>query len=187
MWLVANIKQSDAARVHVGQALEFRVSAIPGRVFSGKIDYVAETLDTTTRRLLVRATIRNPEKLLKLEMFASVTVFAGEDQLSPAVPRESIIYEGSDARVWIATDDSMLEQRKVTLGLTSGNLVQVVKGLEPGDKVVTKGALFIDRAQRQRLTQTLSKVDGRQLDRRRNSAPVESWLVHCKNGTKSIA
>jgi cobalt-zinc-cadmium efflux system membrane fusion protein len=146
VWLVANIKQSDAARVQVGQALEFRVSAIPGRVFSGKIDYVAETLDTTTRRLLVRATIGNPEKLLKLEMFASVTVFAGDDQLSPAVPRESIIYEGSDARVWIAIDDSMLERRKITLGLTSGNLVQVVKGLEPGDKVVTKGALFIDRA-----------------------------------------
>ncbi len=146
VWLVANIKQSDAARVHVGQALEFRVSAIPGRVFSGKIDFVAETLDTTTRRLLVRATTKNPEKLLKLEMFASVTVFAGDDQLSPAVPRESIIYEGSDARVWIAIDDTMLERRKVTLGLTSGNLVQVVKGLEPGDKVVTKGALFIDRA-----------------------------------------
>ena len=86
------------------------------------------------------------EKLLKLEMFASVTVFAGDDQLSPAVPRESIIYEGSDARVWIAIDDTMLERRKITLGLTSGNLVQVVKGLEPGDKVVTKGALFIDRA-----------------------------------------
>ena len=146
VWLVANIKQSDAARVRVGQALEFRVSAIPGRVFSGKIDYVAETLDPTTRRLLVRATIKNPDKVLKLEMFASVTVLAGDDQLSPAIPRESIIYEGSDARVWIATDDKRLERRKVTLGLASGNLVQVVKGLKPGDKVVTRGALFIDRA-----------------------------------------
>jgi membrane fusion protein, heavy metal efflux system len=146
VWLVANIKQSDAPRVQLGQALEFRVSAIPDRVFSGKIDYVAVTLDSTTRRLLVRATIENPERLLKLEMFASVTVFAGDDQISPAVPREAIIYEGSEARVWIAADDKKLELRQVTLGLTSGNLVQVVKGLEPGDKVVTRGALFIDRA-----------------------------------------
>jgi cobalt-zinc-cadmium efflux system membrane fusion protein len=62
------------------------------------------------------------------------------------VPREAVIYEGADARVWVAADDKSLELRKITVGLINGNLVQVRGGLQPGDKVVTRGALFIDRA-----------------------------------------
>ena len=146
VWLVANVKQSDASRVRLGQALEFRVSALPDRVFTGRIDYVAETLDAATRRLNVRAVVDNSERLLKLEMFASVTVFAGDDQSSAAVPREAIIYEGRDTRLWVATDDTTLTVRKVSLGGSSGNLVQIVQGLAPGENVVTRGALFIDRA-----------------------------------------
>jgi cobalt-zinc-cadmium efflux system membrane fusion protein len=103
-------------------------------------------MDENTRRLLVRATIENPEKLLKPEMFARVTIFTGEEKTSPAVPREAIVYEGDVARVWVAADDKSIELRRVELGLTNGNLVQVVDGLRPGEKVVTKGTLFIDRA-----------------------------------------
>jgi membrane fusion protein, heavy metal efflux system len=146
VWLVANIKETDGSFVRLGQPLEFRVSALPDRVFTGKVDYVAEAFDPNTRRLLVRATIDNPDRALRPEMFAAVTIFAGDDQISPAVPREAIIYEGADARVWVAADDKSLELRKITVGLVNGNLVQVRGGLQPGDKVVTRGALFIDRA-----------------------------------------
>jgi len=62
------------------------------------------------------------------------------------VPREAIIYEGDGARVWVANDDKSLELRRITVGLINGNLVQVVRGLSPHEKVITKGALFIDRA-----------------------------------------
>jgi membrane fusion protein, heavy metal efflux system len=146
VWLVANIKESDATRVRIGQPLDFRVSAVPDRIFHGKVDFVAEALDAVTRRLLVRGVIDNKERLLKPEMFASVTVFAGDDETSPAVPRESVVYEGRNARIWVAADDKTLELRTVTPGLTRGPLIQVVNGLQPGEKVVTRGALFIDRA-----------------------------------------
>ena len=146
VWLVANIKETDGSRVRVGQPLEFGVSALPDRVFTGTVNYVAEFLDPNTRRLVVRATVENSDRALKPEMFAAVTIFAGEDQTSPAVPREAIIYEGADARVWVAGDDMSLELRKITVGLVNGNLVQVRTGLRPGEKVVTRGALFIDRA-----------------------------------------
>ena len=146
VWLVANVKESDSPRARVGQSLEFRVSAYSDRAFQGHVDYVAESLDPATRRLMVRATIENPGRLLKLEMFASATIFAGEDHVSPGIPREAIVYEGRDARVWVASDDKTLALRHVTLGLANGNLVQAVSGLQPGDKVVVRGGLFIDRA-----------------------------------------
>jgi cobalt-zinc-cadmium efflux system membrane fusion protein len=148
VWLVANIKETDGSRVRLGQPLEFRLTALPERVFTSKVDYVAEVFDPNSRRLLVRATIANPDKLLKPDMFAGITIYASDGQLSPAVPREAIIYEGGDARVWIATDDKSLKLSKITVGLINGSLVQVLSGLRPGEKIVTRGALFIDRAAR---------------------------------------
>ena len=146
VWLVANVRESDVLKIRPGQPVQFRVLASSQHVFTGKLNYVAAAMDANTRRLLVRATIENPEKLLKPEMFARVTIFIGEEKTSPAVPREAIVYEGNVARVWVASEDKALELRRVELGLTNGNLVQVVKGLAAGEKVVTKGTLFIDRA-----------------------------------------
>ena len=146
VWLVANVKESDSARVRLGQRLRFTVSAQKGQVFDGNVDFVAEGLDPATRRLLVRANIDNAGRLLKLEMFASVVIFAGDEQTSPGIPREAIIYEGSEARVWVAADDGTVVLRKVSIGLVNGGLVQVTSGLQTGEKVITRGGLFIDRA-----------------------------------------
>jgi cobalt-zinc-cadmium efflux system membrane fusion protein len=146
VWLIANVRESDALKIRPGQPIQFNVLASAVHAFTGKLNYVAASMDANTRRLLVRATIENPAKLLKPEMFARVTIFTGEEKASPAVPREAIVYEGDAARIWVAADDKSIELRRVELGLTNGNLVQVVNGVKTGEKVVTKGTLFIDRA-----------------------------------------
>jgi len=146
VWLVAYIRESEASSVRVGQAMRFTVLAYPSRVFSAYIAYVATSFDPGTRRLLVRATINNAEKLLRPEMFASVTIQTGEGDRSPAVPREAIIYDGNTARVWIAREDKAVEMRNIKTGLFNGRMVQVLDGLTLGDNVVTKGSLFVDRA-----------------------------------------
>lgn len=63
----------------------------------------------------------------------------------PAIPLESVIYEGSNAHVWIVGDDQSVELRQITLGQSDGRLIQVLDGLHPGEKIVTRGSLFIDR------------------------------------------
>jgi len=146
VWVVAFIRESEAPAVHVGQAMYFTVLAYPDRPFPANISYVAAALDPTTRRLLVRATVDNTEGLLKPEMFASVRVLTGEGDSAVAVPREAVIYEGDTARVWVVRNgDKAIELRRVKVGLVSGNMVEVMQGLAPGDRVVTKGSLFIDR------------------------------------------
>ena len=120
--------------------------ALPGRTFKANIDYVAAAIDPTTRRLLVRATIDNKDDLFKPEMFANVTIYSGDDHPSVAVPKQALIYEGEHVRLWVAGDDKSLELREVQTGLSNGNLVEVRSGLNAGEKVVTKGSLFIDRA-----------------------------------------
>jgi len=79
-------------------------------------------------------------------LFRSVTIYSGEDHPSVGVPKQALIYEGDHVRLWVANADKSLELREVQTGLSNGNLVEVRSNLKSGDKVVTKGSLFIDRA-----------------------------------------
>jgi membrane fusion protein, heavy metal efflux system len=145
VWLVAFVRETDAPLVHVGQPIYFTVLAYPDRTFPATISYVAASLDPNSRRLLVRASIDNSAGLLKPEMFASVKILTGESDIEIAVPRDAIIYEGDTARVWVVRDDKGIELRRIKVGLTNGTMVEVLGGLAPSDRVITKGSLFIDR------------------------------------------
>jgi membrane fusion protein, heavy metal efflux system len=146
VWLTAFVRESEAADIRLGQEINFTVLALPGRSFKTNIDYVSAAIDPSTRRLLVRATIDNKEGLFKPEMFANVTIFAGTDHASVGVPKQALIYEGERVRLWVAHDDKSLELREIRTGLTNGDLVEVRTNLKAGEKVVTRGSLFIDRA-----------------------------------------
>jgi cobalt-zinc-cadmium efflux system membrane fusion protein len=146
VWLTAFVRESEAADIKLGQEINFAVLALPGRSFKTNIDYVSAAIDPSTRRLLVRATIDNKEGLFKPEMFANVTIFAGADHTSVGVPKQALIYEGERVRLWVAHDDRSLELREIRTGLTNGDLVEVRTNLKAGEKVVTRGSLFIDRA-----------------------------------------
>lgn len=146
VWLAAFVRESNAGRVRSGQRLTFKVMAQPERTFAARIDYVAPGIEPDSRRLLVRATVDNADGLLKPEMFASVTIVAKEGTPAPAVPLDAVIYEGSSARVWVVRDDRSLELRQIRLGLSDGRLIEVLGGLAPDERIVTRGSLFIDRA-----------------------------------------
>jgi cobalt-zinc-cadmium efflux system membrane fusion protein len=146
VWLTAFVRESEAADVKVGQEIDFTVLALPGRTFHARIDYVSAAIDPATRRLMVRATIDNKQDLFKPEMFANVTIYSGSDHKSVGVPKQALIYEGERVRLWVAHDDKSIELREIQTGLINGDLVEVRGNLQPGEKVVTKGSLFIDRA-----------------------------------------
>jgi membrane fusion protein, heavy metal efflux system len=146
VWLIAFVRESDAAMVSVGQEISFNVLALPGRDLTARIDYVSAAIDPASRRLLARATIDNKEGLLKPEMFANVTIYSPGDHPALGVPKQALIYEGDQVRVWIAHEDKSIELRQIRAGLTNGNLVEVQGNLKPGEQIVTKGSLFIDRA-----------------------------------------
>lgn len=146
VWLTAFVRESDAAAVCIGQDISVNVMALPGHPLTAKINYVAAAIDPNTRRLLVRATIDNKDGLLKPEMFANVTIYSAGDRAAPAVPKQALIYEADKVRIWVAREDKSVELRQIKIGLINGNFVEVTSNLKPGEQVVTKGSLFIDRA-----------------------------------------
>jgi cobalt-zinc-cadmium efflux system membrane fusion protein len=146
VWMTAFVRETDAANVSVGQEVTFNVLAMPGRALSARINYVATAIDPATRRLLVRATIDNKDGKLKPEMFANVTIYSASDHPAVGVPKTALIYEGDQVRIWVAHEDRTIELRQIKPGLTNGDLVEVIGNLKPGEQIVTKGSLFIDRA-----------------------------------------
>jgi membrane fusion protein, heavy metal efflux system len=146
VWLTAFVRETDASNVSVGQEISFNVLALPGRALTARINYVSAALDPATRRLLVRATIDNKDGFLKPEMFASVTIYSPGDHPAVGVPKQALIYEGNQVRVWVAHEDKTIELRQIKPGLINGDLVEVEGNLKPGEQIVTKGSLFIDRA-----------------------------------------
>lgn len=145
VWLAAYVRESDADKVKVGQPVKFSVLAQPGRMFEAQIKYVDASIDPTSRRRMVRAEIPNTDGLLTPEMFATVKIDIGEDVSTPAVPIGAVIYEGEAAHVWAVNADRSVELLPVRLGLSNDRLIQVLSGLRPGEKIITKGSLFIDR------------------------------------------
>jgi cobalt-zinc-cadmium efflux system membrane fusion protein len=145
VWLLANVREADSGLVHVGQTVEVHVLAYPERTFAARISYVAALLDPVTHRLPVRADIDNRDAALKPEMFATFRILTGDATQSPAVPESAVVYEGSAAHVWVTSGDGLLAYRAIRIGRSNQGLVEVVDGLKPGERIVTKGGLFIDQ------------------------------------------
>jgi cobalt-zinc-cadmium efflux system membrane fusion protein len=145
VWLLANVREADSGLVRVGQTVDVRVLAYPKRVFTARVSYVAAVVDPNTHRLPVRAVIDNPDGALKPEMFASFRILTSDATQAAAVPESAVVYEGDLAHVWVYSGDGLLAYRSIHTGRNDDGLVEVIDGLQPGEKIVTKGGLFIDQ------------------------------------------
>jgi membrane fusion protein, heavy metal efflux system len=146
VWLLANVRETDAGLVKRGQSVEVRVLAYPKRTFKARVTYVAAVVDPVTHRLPVRAEIDNADLVLKPEMFANFRILTSDATESPAVPEAAVVYEGEAAHVWVVAQDGLLSYRTIHTGRSNDGLVEVLEGLKTGERVVTKGGLFIDQA-----------------------------------------
>jgi cobalt-zinc-cadmium efflux system membrane fusion protein len=145
VWLLANVRESDTALVRLGQAVEVHVLAYPKREFKARVTYVAAVIDPATHRLPVRAVIENLDAALKPEMFANFRILTSEASDAPAVPESAVVYEGELAHVWVLSGDGLLAYRSIRTGRNNDGMVEVLDGLKPGERVVTRGGLFIDQ------------------------------------------
>lgn len=149
MWLKASVPENDIPSMKVGQEIEVVVPALRGRVFGARIAAIGSASDSTTHRVVVRSEIPNHGMALKAEMFASFMITTGASPVLPLVPIEAVIREGNLSTVWVEREAMVFERRKVELGIESGNLIQIVSGVAAGERVVGRGAIFVDNEWRQ--------------------------------------
>jgi cobalt-zinc-cadmium efflux system membrane fusion protein len=149
MWLKAYVTDTDISSVRVGQEVEVKVIALPDRALKARIALIGAASDVSTRRILVRAEIPNPDGALKGEMFASFRIGVGPDQPTPAVPVEAVIREGELATVWVEQEPMLFRRRKVQIGMEQDDRVQIRSGLEAGEQVIARGAIFVENEWKQ--------------------------------------
>lgn len=149
MWLKAQIFEQDIAQVRIGHEIEAKVSAVPNRIFKGRINAINSASDLTTRRVVVRSEIENADGLLKAEMFAMFKISIDDGSTSPAVPTDAVIREGDVATVWVETEPRLFKRRVVDIGIQQDGLTQIRSGLDVGELVVARGAIFVDNEWRQ--------------------------------------
>jgi cobalt-zinc-cadmium efflux system membrane fusion protein len=144
MWMLANVPESLSTQFAIGQPVAVHVSALPGRVFSGRLTTVGTTIDPSTRRFALRSEIADPTHLLRSGMFAEFTITTGTPVMSLAVPMNGIVREGDGTETaWTTTDRHHFIKRTVQIGLQSNGYRQILSGLKPGEQVVTDGAVFL--------------------------------------------
>lgn len=146
VWLMANVRESEAESVHVDDKATVEVAAIPGRQFDATVQWVSPTIDPATHRLPVRVVMSNAEGLLKPAMLANVTISTSAQRQAMSIALRAVVYDGPDAHVWVLQPDGTLVSRQVQGPTTLGDRIEVLHGLQAGDRVVESGALFIDRA-----------------------------------------
>jgi cobalt-zinc-cadmium efflux system membrane fusion protein len=144
MWMVANVIETDAPAYKVGQPVEVRVPAYPDKVFKGHVTTVGSIIDPNSHRQLVRSEVDDPEHLLRSGMYASFDIRVGDPARSAAVPEEGIVREGDGTMTaWVTSDSRQFIKRTVRTGIRQDGWVQILDGLQPGERVVTEGAVFL--------------------------------------------
>ncbi|MGH7576869.1 MAG: efflux RND transporter periplasmic adaptor subunit [Longimicrobiales bacterium] len=143
VWVNAEVFEADAALVHEGMTAEITVAALPGQSFTGRIEYVYPTLEDQTRSMRARVSMPNPGGLLKPGMYATVK-FGAELGESLTVPASAVLHSGERAVAFVDMAGGEIMPHELTLGVRAGEYVQVLDGLEPGQRVVTSAQYLLD-------------------------------------------
>jgi membrane fusion protein, heavy metal efflux system len=144
MWMLANVTEADSPAFRVGQEVEVKLAAFPGRVFDGKITTIGASVDPNTRRVLVRSEVKDPQHELRSGMFANFVISVGSPVRSPAVPLAGVVREGDGTQtVWVTADRRRFTHRTVKIGDQRDGYRQILDGLQVGELVATDGAIFL--------------------------------------------
>jgi Cu(I)/Ag(I) efflux system membrane fusion protein len=144
VWLLAEVFERQADWVEVGQDADVVLPYQPGTQLEGRVEYIYPGLDPKTRTLKVRLRFANPDETLKPNMYANVKIYGGPRENVIVIPLEALIRTGREERVVIDLGEGRFASRSVTAGIESGDWVEILSGIEPGDRVVTSGQFLID-------------------------------------------
>ncbi|HEY7896783.1 MAG TPA: efflux RND transporter periplasmic adaptor subunit [Gemmatimonadaceae bacterium] len=150
VWVMANVFESDLARVRKGEAVTV-TSPVSPTPFDGTVDYVGALVDSSTRATSVRLLVRNRGDLLKRDMFVNVAIRSDRQKTGILAPVDAVLRDDQNLPfVFVATGNSpnvQYARRSITLGERVGDDYEIVSGLKPGDRVVAEGALFLQFAE----------------------------------------
>jgi membrane fusion protein, heavy metal efflux system len=142
VWVTASVQEKDLSFVQKDERVEVSLLAYPGEVFSGKVQVISQLLEADTRRNKVRISFDNPYGLFKLNMFASVRFFAPAAQ-SILVPSSALFIVNDTTSVFVEVAPWTFQRRPVVIESDYEGST-IVRGLEPGTRIVVRGGVLLN-------------------------------------------
>jgi cobalt-zinc-cadmium efflux system membrane fusion protein len=144
VWVMVDINEKDLAKVHKGQNAIVTVSAFPELRFRGQINHIADVMDEATRTVKARIEVRNTGRKLKPEMFAGVELALPSDAAAVlAVPEEALQDLEGKKVLFVTENGTEFEPRPIEPGRTSSGKVEVMSGLQEGQRYAVKGGFLL--------------------------------------------
>ena len=142
LWMSSDVPEPAIRFIRVGEEVEIRLVAFPGEVLRGRVARIADALDPQTRTLKVHVELPNPAGRFRPEMFGNIS-HVGASRPLPVVPAAAIVQEYGRSEVFVEQGAGRFERRPVTTGPRSGDVLAVLGGLQPGERVVVDGAMLL--------------------------------------------
>lgn len=144
IWVYADLYEDELPWVTIGNHAEMTVVAIPGQRFHGQVTYIYPYAESKTRTVKARLEFDNPDLLLRPDMFADVTIYADRREDALLVPSEALIRSGTRNLLFIVGEPGKFIPTEVETGISAEGYMEILKGVLPGDEVVTSGQFLID-------------------------------------------
>jgi multidrug efflux pump subunit AcrA (membrane-fusion protein) len=149
VWVLADVYEVDIGRIRIGQRANLTLQALPGRSFTGKVSFLYPAVNPTSRTMQTRIVVPNARGELRPGMYADVTLDLGAAE-GVTVPAEALVDTGEAQYVFVALPGGRFEPRPVTVGARTADKVQILRGVHPGEMVVTTANFLIDSESRLR-------------------------------------
>lgn len=143
VWIVSDIYEYELSLIKVGQTATISLSYFPGKSFAAKVDFVYPALSAETRTSKIRFSIANPGGKLKPQMFTNVEVKIPLGK-KLAIPQDAVIDTGMRKIVYVDKGEGYFEPREVQTGVKAEGFIEIIKGLEAGEKVASSANFLID-------------------------------------------
>jgi len=143
VWVDAELREADVANVRIGSGADITLTAYPDRTFKGRVTYFYPTVQEESRTVKARIDVANTGGVLRPGMYATVVILTPL-RSALTVPSSAAINTGERSVVFVDMGSGRLMPHDVVLGRTAGDYVEVISGLEAGQRVVTSAQFLLE-------------------------------------------
>ncbi len=144
VWVIIEVYENQSSLLKNDAAVKATLVALPGKVFTGKVQYIYPELNAKTRTIRVRTQFNNDNELLRPKMYANIIISVPNSGPVIAIPKESLIQMGDQTKVILALGNGRFKPVSVHVGQENDHLVEILHGLKLGDKIVTSAQFLLD-------------------------------------------
>ena len=142
VWASSDVPETAIRLIQAGERLDIELAAYPGQVFRGRVTRIADTVDSQTRTIKVRAEMDNSAGRLRPEMFCRIR-HVEATRVAPVVPVGTVLQGDGQNIVFLEVSNGVFQQTQVTVGTRIGDKLPILSGLKAGDRVVVDGAMLL--------------------------------------------